>query len=172
MAAGERSARLASWLAFLGTGIFLFSTTYSPEPTNTYRFPIADVSGNVSGDPYETGRLFVRWQTQGGMESSLENFMAIPWGASLVYYEEEASGVTLFYIGELGRDYPLLYTKEIVARPLKTQVGYSHHEWSLQGDYLVLNSTKLWYTDWLRLVIATWLSVLVKAMVSFLFKWM
>src|SRR3990172_13135043 len=88
MAAGERSPRLASGLVFFASWGILFFSTYSPEPTNTYRFPIADVSGNVNGDPYETGRLFTRWQTQGAMENSLENFIAIPWGASLVYYED------------------------------------------------------------------------------------
>ena len=173
MAAGERSPRLASGLVFFASWGILFFSTYSPEPTNTYRFPIADVSGNVSGDPYETGRLFARWQTQGGMENSLENFMAIPWGASLVYYEDaDDYRVTLLYIGELGPDYPLMYTQEIVTIPLKNYVGYSHHEWSLQGNNLVLSSTKLWYTDWLRLVISAGLSTLVKMVVSFLFMWM
>ena len=107
------------------------------------------------------------------MENSLENFIAIPWGASLVYYEDaEDYRVTLLYIGELGPDYPLMYTQEIVTIPLKNYVGYSLHEWSLQGDYLVLYSSKLWYTDWLRLIISVGLSALVKMIVSFLFKWM
>ena len=171
MAAGEKLARLASWLVFFGVGAFLFFGTYSPEPTNTYRYPIADISGNVSGDPYEMGRLLIRWQTQEGMENSFENVMGIPWGASLVLLEvSKYDQATLVYIGELGPDYPLMYAEEKVAKPTKVVFGYSDHEWSLQGNKLVLYSTKVWYTDWLRLVISIVLGLLLKAIVSFLFK--
>ncbi|OGM09717.1 hypothetical protein A2V61_01370 [Candidatus Woesebacteria bacterium RBG_19FT_COMBO_47_8] len=109
--------------------------------------------------PEETARLLARWQSEGGLEWSIEEFLSFtPHPAFVFPMEDEFGREVLTYVGEFGPDYPLMFARGFIRMPFRHYVNYPNHQWNLEpegprGANLILHSWGYGFLPWSLAVI-------------------